>query len=305
MSCCPDDKKSGRQATVLPEHNNEQRPDRLIQFQKQRIDIGTNRLIIPVDGEKRRKAGNVGPFLADPFAVNVADFGRFISETGYITDAQRYGWSLVFHTYVADREAKDRDCLSDTPWWIKVNGADWQHWTGQDDDTSARADHPVTHVSWNDAAAYAAWVGGRLPTEAEWEYAAGGGIDQRYPWGDTEPEEMATPSVRIFDGRFPNHPNTPLGPVAVNTYAPNAAGLYNLVGNAWEWAADPFRIKSLSKSAKLRNAEAQKTNARVLKGGSHLCHKSYCWRFRIAARSSASADSSSAHAGFRVFYDAP
>lgn len=304
MTCCPTSNRGGAAAAPVAQgRGRHPRPDRLIPFPARRIEIGTDKPLIPGDGEKRRKVGVVGPFLADPFAVTVADFGRFIDDTGYVTDAQTYGWSLVFHTYVPDRRTKQRDALTATPWWIKTNGADWQHWTGKGDDSAARANHPVTHVSWNDATAYAAWAGGRLPTEAEWEYAASGGSDIRYPWGNLEPEETELPALRIFNGRFPEQPDDAVGPVPVDSHGPNGAGLYNLVGNAWEWVADPYRIKSLSKAAKLRNSEAQAHGFRVMKGGSHLCHKSYCWRFRIAARSSASPDTSAAHAGFRVFYD--
>jgi formylglycine-generating enzyme required for sulfatase activity len=303
MNCCPSDDKSTSQRKRPKRREGVELPNRLIAFPRKKIKIGTARPMIAGDGEKRRNAGTIGPFFVDPFAVRVSEFAQFVADTGYVTDAERYGWSLVFHTCVSDETNKDKDCLRDTPWWIKVEGANWQNWTGQRNDGDVRANNPVTHVSWNDANAYAAWAGGRLPREAEWEYAAGGGVDMIYPWGDMEPEEMAETPLRIFDGLFPNRPTGSVGPMDVDAHEPSKTGLYNLAGNVWEWVDDIYQVKSLSKSVKLKNANAKRDNLRVLKGGSHLCHKSYCWRFRNAARSSACSDSSTAHAGFRVFYD--
>ena len=141
------------------------------------------------------------------------------------------------------------------------------------------------HISWNDASAFASWCGGRLPTEAEWEHAARGGPDYRkFPWGDEEPEGDEV-VCNVWQGRFPQgSPISPTGTIPVDALTPNNAGLYNCSGNVWEWCADPFRVRSLNKAARQRNREAATGQEKVMKGGSYLCHKSYCYRFRIAAR---------------------
>ncbi|MFD9245995.1 formylglycine-generating enzyme family protein [Streptomyces sp. NPDC059556] len=158
---------------------------------------------------------------------------------------------------------------------------------GPGSSSDGRLDHPVTHVSWNDAQAYCAWSGSRLPTEAEWEYAARGGLDQaRHPWGDAPP----TPDrAVIFRGEFPDRPTAAVGTAPVRSLAPDGHGLHHAVGNVWEWAADRF---------------APHSPARALRGGSHLCHVSYGNRYRCSARTANGPDSSTGHIGFRVAADA-
>ena len=184
-----------------------------------------------------------------------------------------------------------------------MNGASWRNPVG--DGESASPDHPVTHISWHDAQAFAEWAGGRLPSELEWEHAARGGIaDLCYPWGDQEPDDE-TVFCNIWQGHFPEI-NTCrdgyLGTAPVDAFEPNSAGLYNMAGNVWEWTADRFRVRSLKAAAKKRNVESQKHGERIVKGGSFLCHASYCWRYRIAARSGRAPDSSSSNSGFRLAY---
>ena len=157
----------------------------------------------------------------------------------------------------------------------------------------------------NDALVFARWCGGRLPTELEWEHAARGGLgDVRYPWGANEPEEANFLPCNIWQGRFPEK-NTGadgwVGTAPVRAYQPNGYGLYNIIGNVWEWTADAYRVKSLKK--RVRQKLDGMKGFKVLKGGSFLCHRSYCYRYRIAARTGNSPDTTTPHQGFRVAWD--
>ena len=175
----------------------------------------------------------------------------------------------------------------DLPWWIAINQATWKYPTGPAGGR-AQDDHPVTHVSHADAKAFATWSGARLPTEAEWEHAArGGNSDARYPWGNAEPDDADDIYCNIWQGDFPDE-NTLrdgfYGTAPVDAFAPNPYGIFNMSGNVWEWCTDRFRVRSARRSARNRNKAADTEREYVLKGGSFLCHKSYCWRYRIAAR---------------------
>ncbi len=267
--------------------------------------IGTDAPVFREDGEGPARRVTLRPFRLDAHAVTNRRFAAFVAATGYRTDAERFGWSYVFHAFVPPG-------LGDlsppgTPWWRRVDGAFWAAPEGPGSEVAGRPDHPVVHVSWSDAAAFAAWAGGRLPTEAEWEHAAKGGDDAaRYPWGSDEPGDGNAGHCNIWQGDFPRHNTIAdgfLGTAPVDTFRPNAFGLFNMCGNVWEWCADPFRVRSLSGAAKARNQAAAAERERVMKGGSYLCHRSYCYRYRIAARSGRSPDTSAGHTGFRVAYD--
>jgi formylglycine-generating enzyme len=180
---------------------------------------------------------------------------------------------------------------------MAVKGASWQRPEGLSSSIADRLDHPVIHVSWNDAKAYCQWAGKRLPTEAEWEYAAASGINNRkYPWGN-ELHQEGEHHCNIWQGEFPKV-NTEedgfLGTAPVNSYKPNAFGLYNMSGNVWEWCEDTFTNQV---GSKITNPLDH--SLKLIKGGSYLCHKSYCNRYRIAARTFNTADSSTGHMGFR------
>ncbi|WP_113167724.1 formylglycine-generating enzyme family protein [Hyphomicrobiales bacterium] len=267
--------------------------------------VGTHDPVIAADGEGPERKVLLQDFHLEVETVTVARFADFIEATGHVTESERFGMSAVFSPLLKN-QALVTGGVVNTPWWTRVDGATWKEPEGPGSSIEDRLDHPVTHVSWHDAAAFAAWVGGRLPSEAEWEHAArGGNRRRRYPWGDAEPSDDLT-FCNIWQGRFPSQNalvDGYFGTAPARSFAPSEAGFYNLSGNVWEWTADPFKIRSLSRVAKLRNDQAKKSADKVLKGGSFLCHKSYCYRYRIAARMGLSADSASSNTGFRVAYD--
>jgi formylglycine-generating enzyme required for sulfatase activity len=264
--------------------------------------IGTDRPELPPDGEGPARRVTLRAFRMDAHQVTNARFAAFVAATGYRTEAERFGWSYVFHLFAGEASLAPEG----TPWWRRVDGAHWAAPEGPGSSIADRMDHPAVHIAWTDAVAFAAWAGGRLPSEAEWEHAAQGGLGAaRYPWGEAEPTDSAI-FCNIWQGEFPQR-NTAadgfLGTAPVESFAPNGHGLFNMVGNAWEWCADPFRVRSVSLAAKRRNAAAASERERLMKGGSHLCHASYCWRYRIAARTGRSPDTSAGHMGFRLAYD--
>ncbi len=268
--------------------------------------LGTQRDEIPLDGEAPLRRVRLKPFLMAATAVTNAEFADFVAATGHVTEAERLGWSFVFWHFLPDSAAPTQ-AVQDAEWWRRVDGASWRDIAGPGTAAAMwHPDHPVVHVSWHDACAYAAWVGGRLPREAEWEHAARGGLgDVRFPWGDRDPDDTAFLPCNIWQGQFPVRNTAADGHAAtapVRSYAPNGYGLYNMAGNVWEWMEDRFTVQSLRKEARAR-ADALR-GFRVLKGGSYLCHRSYCYRYRIAARSANSPDSTTCHQGFRVVWDA-
>lgn len=259
---------------------------------------------IAEDGERIRRKVYVKPFYMDKYAVTNAQFARFVEETGYVTDAERYGWSYVFHLFVPFQQIEE-DILGravPTPWWVGVKGANWRHPEGRHSTIEDRMNHPVVHISWNDAQAYARWAGKRLPTEAEWEYAAASGVvDRKFPWGQ-ELEQDGRHHCNVWQGEFPVR-NTAedgyLGTAPVDSFEPNAFGLYNMVGNVWEWCEDVFTHRPT-----MEDEKSLDPSVRLIKGGSYLCHHTYCKRYRIAARTFNTVDSSTGHMGFRCVADA-
>jgi formylglycine-generating enzyme required for sulfatase activity len=230
-----------------------------------------------------------------------AEFGRFVDDSGYITEAERLGWSLVFAGLLPDSLEFERG-LGRAPWWRQVAGADWRHPEGAGSNIEGREDHPVVHVTWNDAHAYSTANGKRLPTEAEWEYAARGGLDgEPFPWG-SELEPGGTHRMNVWQGRFPRE-NTIAdgyyGTCPVDAFPPNGYGLYNMTGNTWEWCADWFSRGDHARDRHTNPRGPQAGTHKAIRGGSYLSHASYCRRYRVSARSALTPDSSSGDLGFR------
>lgn len=266
--------------------------------------IGTNVPILKIDGEFPLRTEKVRSFRIGATCVTNEQFREFVVDTGYVTEPEHFGTSFVFDGLLPPHTPPTQGVAA-APWWRVVAGATWRTPLGPSVDDAYKPDHPVVHVTWNDAMAFSKWAGGRLPTEAEWEHAARGGRrDVRFPWGDREPNDSDFFPCNIWQGRFPHSDlglDGHIGTAAARSFAPNAFGLYNMVGNVWEWTSQRFMVRSLSKS--VRQHHAGKSGYMVCKGGSFLCHASYCYRYRIAARIGNSRDSSTSHQGFRLVYD--
>jgi formylglycine-generating enzyme required for sulfatase activity len=241
----------------------------------------------PGDGEGPVREVALGAFRIAATTVTNGEFAAFVRATHHVTDAERAGASFVFYLQLsADMRAHAARVVAGLPWWLPVEHASWQRPEGPGSHIRERLDHPVVHVSWHDALAYCTWAGTRLPSEAEWERAARGGLEgKRFAWGDELCDAGGVPRCNVFRGTFPNAPAAGWqpGPIAAAAGAPNGFGLHNVCGNVWEWCAD-----------------ARAAGERALRGGSFLCHDSYCNRYRVAARSANSPDSSASNIGFRV-----
>jgi formylglycine-generating enzyme required for sulfatase activity len=264
----------------------------------------------------------VDGFWIDERPVTVAQFRRFVKATAHVTSAERaplaadypdadpqllVPGSLVFHR--TDGPVPLDDYRN---WWSWVPGADWRHPEGPGSNVGGRERHPVTHVAYADAHAYAKWAGKELPSEAEWEYAARGGLDRAvYTWGD-EFAPKGKMMANTWQGEFPWE-NLTLdryeGTSPVGAFPPNGYGLYDMAGNIWEWTADPYTDRHIAEPADTccapptpHVAEPSSTDPsvrRVIKGGSHLCAPNYCLRYRPAARQGQTIDTSTGHLGFR------
>jgi sulfatase modifying factor 1 len=255
----------------------------------------------PADGEGPVRAVVLKPFWIDPVAVSNERFAAFVDATGYVSVAERYGWSFVFGGLLPDDFEPTRGAAQ-APWWRQVFGTSWRHPEGPHSSIEDRMNHPVVHVSWKDAASYCVWAGMRLPAEAEWEYAARGGLEQkRYAWGD-EFKPDGKWRCNIWQGTFPSHNTLEdgyLGTAPVDSYLPNGYGLYNVSGNVWEWCSDWFDTTFHMSGKRQDPTGPPLGQAKVIRGGSYLCHDSYCNRYRVAARSSNNLDSSTGNMGFR------
>jgi len=257
----------------------------------------------PLDGEGPIRPVTLSPFHIDTYPVSNRDFAAFVEATGYQTEAEQYGWSFVFWMQLPPDRLDElvEDTVAAAPWWCKVLGSSWKHPEGPGSDVDARIDHPVVHVSWNDAAAYAAWAAKTLPTEAQWEYVARGGIEQKlYPWGD-ELTPNGQHLCNIWQGEFPRINTAEDGyafTCPVDAFPPNIYGLYSITGNVWEWCADWFTNTHVA-SQQTNPIGPAHGETKVMKGGSFLCHASYCNRYRVAARTSNTPDSSASNIGFR------
>ena len=254
------------------------------------------------DGEGPVHQVTLDAFSIGATTITNGEFGAFVEATGHRTTAEQLGTSFVFGGLLPDDFPPTRGVAS-APWWREVEGADWGHPEGPHSDLDGREAHPVVHVSWFDAVAYCDWSGTRLPTEAEWERAARGGREQQhFPWG-SEREPEGEHRMNVFQGTFPPHDTGAdgwVGTCPVRSYPANDLGLYETTGNVWEWCADWFDPTFYRRSPTHSPTGPDDGAARVMRGGSYLCHESYCWRYRVDARSANTPDSSTGNIGFRV-----
>ncbi|MNR75548.1 Serine/threonine-protein kinase pkn1 [compost metagenome] len=280
--------------------------------------------VYPEESPVRRVT--VNGFWIEPHAVTNRQFKRFVAETGYVTVAERpldpamypeADPALLQPGGLVFQKPPGRVDLRDVRnWWSYIPGANWRHPEGPESDLRGRSDHPVVQIAYEDAEAYACWAEKSLPTEAEWEYAARGGLDgMDYPWGDTFMPD-GKPMANTWQGEFPwlsLSPGGHVGTVPVRSYPPNAYGLYEVVGNVWEWTQDWFAaarvLDSCCTEANPRGASehasydpsmpSTRIPRKVLKGGSFLCAFNYCRRYRPAARIPQMIDTATCHQGFR------
>ena len=251
----------------------------------------------PEDGEGPVRRVEVAPFEIGIAPVTIAQWAQFVAATNYQSEAEKFGWSYVFHKHLTTKAKQSaRGVAGGAQWWVGVEGASWKYPEGPGSNCKKRENHPVTHVSWNDALAFCTWARARLPTEVEWEFAARGGLERKiFPWGDDlvpTKKGVADHRMNVWQGKFPDldtgadgYKNT----APARAFAPNGFGLYNMTGNTWDWTSDWFWTPT-------QHDETLK----AIRGGSFLCHASYCNRYRCAARTGNTPDSTTAHCGFRV-----
>jgi formylglycine-generating enzyme required for sulfatase activity len=243
---------------------------------------------------------SVEPFKLGIYSVSNDQFATFVEATGYKTTAEELGSSLVFYDQLPS-ELLTR-AVKEMPWWRQVEGACWSAPSGPKSNIAHCSDHPVVHVSWQDACNFCDWVGGRLPTEAEWEFAARGGeIGLDYSWGNTLVPDGKFQN-NVWQGKFPERVNAGRelnSTVPIDTFGPNQFGIWNMTGNVWEWCSNDFIPYVSFKYVNDFSGQHMK----AIRGGSWLCHESYCARYRVWSRTGSPSDATSQHMGLRVAFD--
>lgn len=289
--------------------------------------MGNTRDKYPEDGESPPRPVRVSRFYMDETEVSNAQFKAFVDATGYVTESEKFNWTFVFEGMVPpELNAKITQSVAAVPWWLPVNGGYWKRPEGPESTLAGRWDHPVVHVSWNDAVAYCGWRGLRLPTEAEWEFAARGGkAGRRFPWGNKKVPRN-THRMNVWQGKLPHGGYHCVGGedgrtriICNNTLedgfqftapirsmgAQNKYGLYHMVGNVWEWVSDNFSNRHSTRLQVNPRGPKRSRNPgeKVKKGGSFLCNPDFCNRYRVSARSFNTADSGTSNLGFRCAKD--
>lgn len=265
--------------------------------------MGTDTPIFHADGEGPARRVTLPDYYLDVHEVSNNEFGLFVDQTSYVTEAEKFGNSFVPEYFLSKETlGKITQAVQGAQWWLPVDKADWKHPEGPDSDIDARGDHPVVHVSWNDAVAYCHWAGKRLPTEAETEMACRAGKKERlFPWGNKWLPDL----VNTWNGVFPDT-NTGedgwVGTAPVTAYPESKLGTKNMIGNVWEWVSDWWKTDHSTEAVSSPFGPKTGTD-KVKKGGSFMCHKSYCYRYRCAARSQNTPDSSAYNLGFRCAAD--
>ncbi len=306
-ACCAPGRAAGAARRTAPAAAPPGPTDGMVRLDGGAFLMGSeDRHAYPADGEGPVRQVTLDPFWIDACTVSNDDFARFAAATGHRTEAERVGNSFVFGGLLPDDFPPTR-AVAQAPWWREVEGADWRHPEGPHSDLEGRDEHPVVHVSWDDAAAFCAWAGKRLPTEAEWEFAARGGLEGAvFPWGD-ELEPGGEHRMNVWQGAFPAG-NTVAdghyGTAPVRSFEPNGFGLWCCTGNVWEWCADWFHPTFHTRDKRHAPRGPRRGTHRSSRGGSYLCHHSYCRRYRVAARNALTPDSSSGNVGFRAVRDA-
>lgn len=233
--------------------------------------------------------------------VTNADYKEFVNKTGYKTLAERKQNSFVFSLLLPEEERKKYPHVAGAPWWLVVPDADWAHPFGKNSTIDKILDHPVVHVALEDAIAYCNWAGVKLPTEAQWECAAKAGTQTTYPWGTKLVDDKF--HANTWQGNFPWE-NTEedgfLGTAPVKTYEPNNWGLYQMIGNVWEWCRNLRYVPLTDFNDHQFKVSEKPTGEYAIRGGSFLCHCSYCNRYRSAARNGVDCTSTASHLSFRV-----
>lgn len=309
-SCCSPQRPDNVSTVIAPEFFQEANLTKanFVTIPAGEFLMGTDQPFYPTDGEGPSRSVWLDEFKISQFSVTNSEFAAFIEATGYQTEAEIYGWSYVFNGFIDETTASKQvaGVAASAPWWLAIEGAYWFKPFGNSKTIEDILNHPVVHVTHNDALEFCRWSGYKLPTEAQWEKASRGGLSGKlFPWGDSLLDDDSH-QANIWQGEFP-HLNTNedgyFGTAPVDSFAANNFGLFNTVGNVWEWTNDFWSARwHIPESVETRRNPAgphKESGNRVLKGGSFMCHDSYCYRYRNSARTFNSPNTSTSHIGFR------